>query len=51
LREIVDLQERIDSGQIVNPEQTQLDKLAMKIDYENELRQLEAILNGGDVRE
>lgn len=42
LRQIQDLQAKIDSGELVNPEATQLEKLSRREEIEKELEELEA---------
>lgn len=42
LRQIQDLQAKIDSGELVNPEATQLEKLSRRDEIEKELEELEA---------
>lgn len=42
LRQIEELQAKIDSGELVNPEATQLDKLSRRKEIEKELEELEA---------
>lgn len=41
LRQIEELQEKIDSGELVNPEATQLEKLSRREEIEKELSELE----------
>lgn len=41
LRQIEELQEKIDSGELVNPEATQLEKLSRREEIEKELAELE----------
>lgn len=42
LRQIEELQAKIDSGELVNPEATQIEKLSRREEIEQELEQLEA---------
>lgn len=42
LRQIQDLQAKIDSGELVNPEATQVEKLSRREEIEKELEELEA---------
>lgn len=42
IRQIQDLQAKIDSGELVNPEATQLEKLSRREEVEKELEELEA---------
>jgi partner of Y14 and mago len=43
-REIEQLQEKIDSGQLANPEKNQLEKLTKRAEIENEITELEETL-------